>query len=785
MKFPLSWLLRHLETDASAAEIADALTRIGLEVESVENPAERLAPFRIARVLSAERHPQADKLQVLRVDAGDGEPVQVVCGAPNARQGLVGVFAAPGTHVPGIDLTLKVASIRGVESRGMMCSARELELGEDHSGIIDLPEDAPVGMAYARWAGLDDPVFDVAITPNRQDCMGVYGIARDLAAAGLARLKPLDIPAIAADRPCPIRIATEDPEGCPAFLARAVTGVRNGPSPPWLKDLLVKAGLRPISALVDITNYMSIGFGRPLHVYDMARLRGGLTARRARAGETLLALNGRAYTLDETMTVIADEAAVHDIGGIMGGEETGVGEATTDVLIEAAWFDPARVGATGRALNIVSDARARFERGVDPAFVAPGLDLATAMVLELCGGTASEMAVAGAPPIVARHIVFDPATTARLSGLDVPADEQRAILERLGFPVADDWTVGVPTWRRDVDGPADLVEEVVRIAGIDRVPSVALPRPEGVAKPTATPGQRLAARVRRTLAARGLHEAVTWSFVSEAEARRFGTPDFRLENPLSAELAVMRPSLLAGLVAAAKRNLDRSQPSVRLFELGRRYRAEGERPTAAILVAGETAPRHWATGRARMVDAFAVKAELLAVLEAAGAPVARLQTRQPAGDVYHPGRSAQLLLGKAVLAEFGELHPRLLAELDIDAPVAAAEIFLDALPPRRAGARPFRPSAYQPVARDFAFLVPDELAAERLLAAVTRAAGDLATAVSVFDRFSGSGVPEGKVSLGIAVTLQAPDRTLSDAEIEAVSAAIVGAAEELGASLRA
>ncbi|MFN7176123.1 MAG: phenylalanine--tRNA ligase subunit beta [Thermaurantiacus sp.] len=784
MKVPLSWLRRHLQTDASATEIADALTGLGLEVEAVENPAAKLQPFTIARVLSAERHPQADKLQVLRVETGSGGPVQVVCGAPNARAGLVGVFAAPGTHVPGIDLTLKVASIRGVESHGMMCSARELELGEDHSGIIDLPENAPVGTVYAQWAGLDDPVLDVAITPNRQDCMGVHGIARDLAAAGLGTLRPVAAPQFLETGPCPIPIATEDPEGCPAFFARAVVGVRNGPSPPWLQDLLVKAGLRPISLLVDITNYMTIGFGRPLHVYDMARLSGGLTARRARRGESLLALNGRTYMLDETMTVIADEVAVHDIGGIMGGEETGVTESTTDVLIEAAFFDPARVGATGRALNIVSDARARFERGVDPGFLGPGLDIATAMVLDLCGGAASEMAAAGAPPPTARSMAFDPAITAKLSGLDVSADDQRQLLERLGFPVTESWNVGVPTWRRDIDGPADLVEEVVRLAGIDHIPSVSLPRADGVAKQTATPAQRLASRVRRILAARGLHEAVTWSFVSEAEAARFGTPHYRLENPLSAELAVMRPSLLPGLVAAAKRNLDRSQASVRLFEIGRRYLAEGERPTAAILLAGNTAPRHWASGKAQSVDAFAAKAEVLTLLEEAGVPVARLQTRQPAGDVYHPGRSAQLLLGRTLLAEFGELHPRLLGETDIDAAVAAAEVFLDALPPRRNGARPYRPSAYQPVARDFAFLVPEDLPAERLLAAVAKAAGELATDISVFDRFAGPGVEGGQVSLGIAVTLQASDRTLSEAEIETVSAAIVAAAKALGATLR-
>ncbi len=784
MKFPLSWLRRHLETEASATEIADALTRLGLEVESLANPADRLGPFRIARVVSAAPHPEADRLQVLMVDTGAGAPVQVVCGAPNARAGLVGVFASPGTHVPGTDLTLKVARIRGVESHGMMCSARELGLGDDHDGIIELAPDAPVGAAYAAWAGLDDPLFDVAITPNRQDCMGVFGIARDLAAAGLGALVPLEVPAITAAGPCPIPIATEDPEGCPAFLARAVTGVCNGPSPPWLQALLTRAGLRPISALVDVTNFMTIGFGRPLHVYDMAKLSGGLTARPARPGETLRALNGRTYALDATMTVIADEAAVHDIGGIMGGEETGVSAETTDVLVEAAFFDPARVGATGRALNLVSDARARFERGVDPAFVAPGLDIATALILELCGGRASEMAVAGALPLAPRQIAFDPATTKRLSGLDVPQGEQRAILERLGFAVGAQWQVAVPSWRRDIDGPADLVEEVVRVAGIDRVPSVPLPRPEGVARPTATPAQRLAARVRRTLAAHGLHEAVTWSFVSAAEAERFGGAAFALANPLSAELAVMRPSLLPGLVAAARRNLDRSQASVRLFELGRRYLAEGERPTAALLLAGDATPRHWAAGRPRPVDAFDAKALVLAALEAAGAPAGQLLVAPDAGEVFHPGRSGRLMLGKTLLGTFGALHPRLLEAEGISAAVVAGELFLDAVPPRRAGRRPFQPSPFQPVSRDFAFLAPCTLPAGQLLAAVGKAAGDLATGIALFDHFTGPGVPEGHASLGIAVTLQAPDRTLTEAEIDTVSAAIVAAAERLGARLR-
>ncbi len=785
MKVPMSWLRRHLETEADAGAIAEALTRLGLEVEAIANPAERLAPFTIARVLSAERHPQADKLQLLAVDTGAGEAVQVVCGAPNARAGLVGVFAAPGTHVPGIDLTLKVTAIRGVESRGMMCSARELELGDDHSGIIELPEDAPVGAPYARWAGLDDPVFEVAVTPNRADCMGVFGIARDLAAAGLGRLVPPEVPALAAAFPCPVPIAIADDDGCPAFFARALRGVRNGPSPPWLADLLVKAGLRPVSALVDVTNYMSLGFGRPLHVYDIARLKGGLTARRARPGETLHALNGRTYALDASMCVIADDAAVHDIGGIMGGMDSGVSEETTDVLVEAAWFNPARIGATGRALGIASDARARFERGVDPAFVAPGLDLAVALMQALCGGEVSEAVHVGAPPALDRVIRFAPQTTARLSGLDVPAAEQRAILERLGFAVADgpggDWQVAVPSWRRDAEGPADLVEEVVRLHGLDRVAATPLPRAPGVARPVATPAQLTERRVRRALAARGLDEAVTWSFIAEAEAERFGGAAHRLVNPLSAELAVMRPSLLPGLLAAAGRNMARGERSVRLFELGRRYLAEGERVTAGLLLAGEGRPRHWKTGKARLVDAFDAKAAALAALAAAGAPVERLATRQPGPAWYHPGRSAALLLGRTVLAEFGELHPALAGDLGA---VAAAEIFLDAVPASRGRRGAYQPSPLMPVRRDFAFLVPETLPAEELLRAVAGADRALIADVELFDRFTGAGVPDGQVSLAVGVTLQPRARTLAEADLAALSAAVEAAAAKLGAVLR-
>jgi phenylalanyl-tRNA synthetase beta chain len=788
MKFTLSWLKDHLDTDADITAIADGLTRIGLEVEGIENPADALAPFVIARVLTAERHPQADKLQVLSVDAGGAGPLQVVCGAPNARAGLVGVFGPPGAYVPGSAITLKVAAIRGVESRGMMCSFRELELGQDHDGIIELAADAPVGTAYAQWAGLDDPTIDVAITPNRQDCMGVRGIARDLAAAGLGTLKPLAVPAITGGYPCPVGIAIEDAEGCPAFFGRLVRGVTNGASPDWLAARLKAVGQRSISALVDITNYMMIDLGRPLHVYDVAKLQGGLTARRARDGETMLALNGRTYTLDDSMTVIADEATVHDIGGIMGGEHSGVSETTTDVLIECAYFTPERIARTGQALALTSDARSRFERGVDPAFLADGLAIATKLVIDLCGGVPSESIEAGTPPVAEHKVAYDPALAARLGGIDVAEDRQRDILARLGFTADAGWNVAVPSWRRDVDGAADIVEEVVRIEGIDNIPSVALPRAEGVAKPTVTPDQALERRVRRAAAARGLNEAVTWSFVSEAEASAFGGGAWTLANPISEDLKVMRPSLLPGLLSAGRRNRMRGAASIRLFEIGRRYGAEAERPTLGLLLVGDRSARDWRSGKAAGFDAYDAKADVLALLGAAGAPVDRLQLMGEASAVYHPGRSGRLCLGpKTVLAEFGELHPATLRTFDLDGPAVAAEIFLDAIPQRRGWGHmrdAYAPPALQAVTRDFAFLVPADQASDALVRAVRGADKTAIVEARLFDVFTGAGVPEGEKSLAIEIVLQPAEKSFTEEELAAIAQRVVAAAAKLGARLR-
>ena len=786
MKFTLSWLKEHLDTTATLDEIVVGLTKLGLEVEGVEDPAAKLKGFGIARVLTAAPHPQADKLQVLTVDAGDGNPLQVVCGAPNARAGLVGVFGKPGAEVPSNGMVLKVAAIRGVESNGMMCSTRELELGDDHDGIIELPADAPVGTAFADYAGLSDPVIDISITPNRQDCMGVRGIARDLAAGGYGTLKPLDVPTIKGTGKSPVTVATHDPEGCPAFYGRAVQGVTNGASPEWMQRRLKAVGQRPISALVDITNYVMLDHGRPLHVYDISKLKGGLVARKANEGETVLALNGKDYALDPTMTVIADDAQVHDIGGIMGGEHSGVTESTTDVLIECAYFTPATIARTGQKLGLTSDARQRFERGVDPAFLSDGLAIATQLVTTICGGKPSEVIEAGEPPLGHPTFKYDPQAAERLGGFDVAPERQREILSSLGFGVDGAWTIRVPSWRRDVEGVADIVEEIVRIEGIDNVPAVALPRPDGVARPTATPEQKIERIVRRTAAARGMDEAVTWSFLPEAEAEKFGGAAWVLANPISEDLKAMRPSLLPGLLSAARRNADRGAGAIRLFELGRRYLAEGERATLGFVLAGE-GTRDWRAGRAA-VDAYDAKAEAIALLAAAGAPVDRLQVMEALASTWHPGRSGSLRLGpKTVLAEFGELHPATLKAFGLDGPAVAGEIYLDAIPTRREAGRmraAYAPPALQAVTRDFAFVTKRDQPADALLRAVRGADKDAIVDVALFDVFTGTGLGEDERSLAVAVTLQPGEKSFTDADLKAISDRIVAAAAKAGAKLR-
>jgi phenylalanyl-tRNA synthetase beta chain len=780
MKFTLSWLKEHLETTASLDEIVLALTRNGLEVEGVDNPAEKLGAFTIAKVREATQHPNADKLRVCMVETAPGKIEQVVCGAPNARAGMTAVFAPPGAYVPGIDVTLRVAPIRGVESHGMMCSARELQLGEDHDGIMDLPEDAPLGMRYADYAGLNDPVIEIAITPNRQDCLGVAGIARDLAASGLGTLKSKAYQAIPGSFKQPIGLRNEDETGCPMILTRAVRGVKNAQAPEWIQKRLKAIGLRPISALVDITNYIMMDRGRPLHVYDLAKLKEALVVRRGR-GETISALNGKEYIVDATMTVIGDVEHIDDIAGIMGGEHSGVTESTTDVLIECAYFNPASIAVTGQKLGLISDARYRFERGVDPGFLHAGMEMATSMIIELCGGEASEIESAGTMPALERTVTFRPERVATLGGVDIDAVDQWKYLERLGFTIngTDPWIVSVPSWRRDVDGEADLVEDILRLHGYDNIAPVGMLRPHAVAKPTATPMQLRQRKARRAAAMRGYTEAITWSFISEKESAPFGA-HFALENPISEDLKVMRASLLPGLIRAASRNQNRGAMSVRLFESGRRYLPDGEKPTLSLIATGEKNPRHWQSGKATKFDVFDAKADALALLEACGVAIEKVQAMADAPSWFHPGRSGALKLDpRTPIAHFGELHPTVLKALDIDGPVIAVEVYLDAIAQPKSAKRArskYAPSALQNVTRDFAFLVKDDVPAAKLMTAIKGADKDHIIDVSLFDRFTGQTVEQGYVSLAVQVTMQPQAQAFTAEQLETIANKVIAAA---------
>jgi phenylalanyl-tRNA synthetase beta chain len=797
MKFTLSWLKEHLETDADADAIAQKLTSIGLEVETVEDAGARLKAFVVAHVVSAEKHPNADKLKLCMVDDGSGKPIQVVCGAPNAHTGMKGVFARPGTIIPATGEALKVGMIRGIESRGMLCSARELQLGDEHDGIIELPADAKIGEPAAKALGLTDPVIDVSLTPNRGDAASVFGIARDLAASGFGVLKDGSIRPVQGKFASPKSIALNFPpesaDACPLFAGRMVRGVKNGPSPKWVQDRLKAVGLHPISALVDVTNLISLDRGRPLHVFDADKLKGNLQARLAKDEEQILALDDKTYVLDAGMTVIADDAAARGIAGVMGGEETGCSETTTNVFIESAYFDPVRTARTGQKLAILSDARYRFERGVDPEFVVSGLELATKLILEWCGGEASETVIAGAVPNWRRVIDFDPAYVARLGGLEVAKSETISILKRLGFAVAEGTPLKVtpPSWRSDVSGKADLVEEVVRIHGINHVPSVALTRANAVAKATLTPAQRRTRAVRRALAARGFNETINYSFIPRADAKLFGGGDEarQVENPIASDHDALRPSVLPSLLAAAKRNEARGFNDLMLFEIGVQF--ESGMPGAQEIVAagirvGEGA-RSW-TKAAHPSDAFDTKSDMLATIETAmGAPMtAPVKPGAPAW--YHPGRSGTLALGPKVLARFGDIHPKILAAFDLKGPVSGFEVLLDALPESKSKgkARPvFLPSPFQTVERDFAFVVDVKISADEVLRAARGADRNLIESVAIFDVYEGKGVPEGKKSLAISVRIQPKDRTLTEPEIESVAQKIVnGVAKATGAVLR-
>ena len=762
---------------------------IGLEVERVEDKGKLLAPYVIARVVEAKQHPNADRLRVCMVDTGDGKPIQVVCGAPNARTGMIGVFVPPGAYVPGKDITLAVGTIRGVESRGMLVSEAELQISDNHDGIIDLPADAPVGESFAKYAGLDDPMIEINLTPNRPDCTGVHGIARDLAAADMGKFKDELIKPIKGEFPCPVGVTIDSPELCPAFAMRLVRGVKNGPSPAWLQKRLTAIGLRPINALVDITNFMTYDRGRPLHVFDAAKVHGQLTVRRGRAGEELLALDGKTYKLDDTICVIADKDGVESLSGIMGGEKTGCSETTTDVLIELALWNELNIAKSGRKLGINSDARYRFERGVDPAFMLPGLELATGMVLDLCGGTPSDIAVAGRAEPAERIIDFPLSEIKRLAGIAVPLPEMRRVLERLGFFIAGQGErvkIAVPSWRADVQGKADIVEEVVRIFGVDRVPSTPFDRGAAPRKPVLTPIQQRTRKAKRALAARNLVEAVTWSFIAKPRAELFGggKPELALANPIAADLSDMRPSLIPGLVAAAQKNADRGFPDAALYEIGQVFR--GDQPqdqfTAATAVRRALAKpsgigRHW-TKSGGDVDTFDAKADALAVLIAAGAPAQALQVVPGGPAWFHPGRSGTIQIGpQNVLGHFGELHPSALEALDAEGPLVAFEVILEKIPDPKAKATRAKPalelSPFQPVERDFAFVVERGVKAADIVRAAQSVDRKLIAGVTVFDVYEGTGIEPGKKSVAIAVTMQPRDKTMTDAEIEALAAKIV------------
>jgi phenylalanyl-tRNA synthetase beta chain len=803
VKFTLAWLKEHLDTKEPLVAIVDRLTMIGLEVERVEDKATTLAPFTIARVISAEQHPNADRLRVCMVDTGSGDPVQVVCGAPNARGGMIGVFSPPGSFIPGKNLTLGVGKIRGVESRGMLVSEFELQISDDHEGIIDLPADAPIGERYAAWAGLDDPVIEINLTPNRPDCTGVAGIARDLVAARMGALKTAPIKPIDGTFPCPVGVTLDfgtTPSLCPAFALRLVRGVKNGPSPDWLQRRLIAIGLRPINALVDITNYMTYDRARPLHVFDAAKVKGNLVVRQARAGETLTALDGKTYTLDDSMCVIADAQGVESLAGIMGGEASGCSSETTDVLIESALWEPINIAHTGRKLGIHSDARYRFERGVDPAFTIPGLELATRLVLDLCGGEASTITVAGNPQVPARIIDFPLTEVKRLAGIEVGASDIKQILGDLGFTLAGTGpaaAVTVPSWRPDIEGKADLVEEVVRIAGVDRIPLAPFDRGDAPRKPVLTSIQRRTRRAKRALAARGLVEAVTWSFVAKPQAELFGggQSELALANPIASDLSDMRPSLIPGLVMAAQKNSDRGFSDVALFEVGQIFR--GDRPedqfTAASGVrrrrATITGGRHWSSGAAE-VDTFDAKADALAVLAAAGAAPQALQIISGGASWLHPGRAATVQIGpQNVLGWFGEVHPNVLQALGAEGPLVAFEVILERIPEPKAKPTRAKPplvlSAFQPVERDFAFVVARSTKAGDIVRAAHGVDRKLITGVSVFDVYEGPGIEPDKKSIAIAVTLQPREKTMTDDEIDAVAAKIVAeVGKRTGAVLR-
>lgn len=816
MKFTLGWLRTHLDTDAPLEALTDRLTAIGLELEAVTDPGAALRPFRVAYVVSAGQHPNADRLRVCQVDAGDG-PVGVVCGAPNARAGMKAVFAPPGAVIPATGTALKIGEIRGVQSAGMLLSTREMGLGEEHDGILELPSDAPLGQSYAEYAGLDDPLIEIGVTPNRGDALSVRGVARDLAAAGLGTLRPWSPTPVTPQGPSPIRWAVERTDSCPWILGRTISGLRNRPSPAWLQRRLTSIGLRPINALVDVTNFFTIDLGRPLHVFDADRVTGGILTLRSGAGESFRALNGKDYTVTPEDAVFADPSGVHSLAGIMGGEATGCTEATTSAFLECALFDPVYVALAGRRHQITSDARQRFERGIDPALLPDAVEAATSMIIELCGGTASEVVSAGAEPGWQRRASMRYERLRTLGGADIVPADADAALTSLGFTIqardATTVTVAVPSWRNDIaaritldqapgldparaaqaaegcatmEPEADLVEEVLRLRGLDSIQAVSLPRTAPIPTTTLTPRQARTALARRTLAAGGLLECVTFSFMAHAQAALFDNTGGgeRLLNPIASDLDQLRPTPVATLALAVQRNAARGLPDSRLFETGPAFQDGRQETVAAGLLTGHT-PRH-PLAPARPMGAMDAKAQVMAALSALGLPMDSLSVTTDAASFYHPGRSGQLRQGpKLVLATFGELHPSVTAALDLTGPAAAFELFLDRIPDpkRRKKAAPDLPSL-QPVRRDFAVLVPVDLPVITVLRAVRSADKALITQGTVFDVYIGAGVEPGLKSVGVEIVIQPREVTLTDADIEAVTSRVITALNVIGGRLR-
>jgi phenylalanyl-tRNA synthetase beta chain len=806
MKFTLNWLKEHLDTDATLEEISEKLTALGLEVESIEDRAKAFEPFKVAYVEKAEQHPDADRLRVCVVDTGK-EKLQVVCGAPNARAGMKGIFAPVGSYVPGTDMTLRKCAIRGQDSNGMLVSECEMGLSDDHDGIIEVADDVDIGTPFVDLYGLDDPVIDIALTPDRADCAGVRGIARDLAAAGLGKLKDIDTTSVAGGYKSSVNVSLkfdkDSEDACPLFLGREIRNVKNVASPKWMQDRLKAIGLRPISALVDITNYLSYDLCRPLHVFDTDKLKGDIHVRLSNSGEELESLNEKTYKTEDFMTAVCDDSGVLALGGIIGGEPTGCTDETVNVFVECAYFDPWRTAKAGRFLQIDSDARYRFERGIDPSFTIEGMEIATRLIMDICGGEASEVVTAGAVPAWERDIEYDTSLVGKMIGVDVDAKEQSRILSSLGFEVSENgnkWSVRTPSWRGDVEGKADLVEEVMRVYGYDNIPVLSMSRLNAVTVDAETNVTEKVRKARVALASRGMNEAVTWSFMSSALAEKFGSNDnkdakgLRIRNPINSEWDQMRPTILPNLIDAAGRNHDKGLPDNMIFEVGPVFtssKVEGQSWVACGVRYGANASRHWSdAGSNRLVDAYDVKADAIDVLSACGAPAGNLQVSRDAPEWYHPGRSGVLRLGPNVLANFGELHPALLDEMGIKGPsVVGFEVFLDNIPPSKKKGGPARSlleiPPFQPVSRDFAFIVDRDVDAGDLVRAAKGADKNLVTVVDIFDVYMGDGVEEGKKSVALNVTLQPREQTLTDADIEKVSSAIIdNVARNTGGQIR-